>query len=168
MDDMDPDVGPTAEAFEQLNALQNRRNDQLEHLQQLTDQFRDWRVQFNGDMDTQCEAMKEMRTQLQEDSRTQKEDFQSMQVELRRQLDELTSANLSAFPSILPGDPYNPLVENLAGSGRPPEPPAEIPAATSASAIATQLSEELGAPSRDLAPHPSRWRGHSQVGTRFH
>lgn len=102
-------------ALEQLKSLHQRKTQQIEHVKTLTAEFRQWRGDFTGQLGAQREDMQNMRKQLHEDALKQRAEFQEMQAELQRQLEDLISSNLSAFPILEPGEQSRP--------GQPPEPP---------------------------------------------
>eukprot|EP01043_Picozoa_sp_COSAG02_P004145 COSAG02_NODE_106_length_36326_cov_13.777266_32_plen_311_part_00 len=100
-------------ALEQLKSLHQRKTQQIEHVKTLTAEFRQWRGDFTGQLGAQREDMQNMRKQLHEDALKQRAEFQEMQAELQRQLEDLISSNLSAFP----------VLEPAAGQPRPGQPP---------------------------------------------
>lgn len=102
-------------ALEQLKSLHQRKTQQIEHVKTLTAEFRQWRGDFTGQLGAQREDMQNMRKQLHEDALKQRAEFQEMQAELQRQLEDLISSNLSAFPVLEPGEQSRP--------EQPPEPP---------------------------------------------
>ena len=72
----------------------------MDQLQSMAQDFRQWRDDFSQQMSTQRNEMSTIRQQLYDDSVQQRNDFQRMQVELQRQLEDLLSSNLVAFPAL--------------------------------------------------------------------
>ena len=153
-------------ALEQLRALHQRKTQQIDHVQSLTADFRQWRGEFTGQLATQREDMQNMRKQLHEDALRQRAEFQEMQAELQRQLEDLVNSNLSAFPALAVGgapararsDDAPPQPSSAPGPARRPPLPADPPAEGEAS-LAAKLSRELGIPLALLAsdaPPPAR------------
>jgi len=153
-------------ALEQLRALHQRKTQQIDHVQSLTADFRQWRGEFTGQLATQREDMQNMRKQLHEDALRQRAEFQEMQAELQRQLEDLVNSNLSAFPALAVGgapararsDDAPPQPSSAPGPARQPPLPADPPAEGEAS-LAAKLSRELGIPLALLAsdaPPPAR------------
>ena len=153
-------------ALEQLRALHQRKTQQIDHVQSLTADFRQWRGEFTGQLATQREDMQNMRKQLHEDALRQRAEFQEMQAELQRQLEDLVNSNLSAFPALAVGGPpararsddAPPQPSSAPGPARQPPLPADPPAEGEAS-LAAKLSRELGIPLALLAsdaPPPAR------------
>lgn len=85
-------------ALEQLKSLHQRKTQQIDHVHTLTAEFRHWRGDFTSQLAAQREDMQNMRKQLHEDALKQRSEFQEMQGELQRQLEDLITSNLSAFP----------------------------------------------------------------------
>ena len=102
-------------ALEQLKSLHQRKTQQIEHVKTLTAEFRQWRGDFTAQLGAQREDMQNMRKQLHEDALKQRSEFQEMQAELQRQLEDLISSNLSAFPILEAG-------EHSREPRKPPEP----------------------------------------------
>lgn len=99
MDPHSTEVGGEAAVLEQLHSLQNRKNDQLEHIQGLTTQFREWRLGFNSALESQSGQMRLMRTTLAEESAKQRVEFEQMQAELERQLNEVNTRQRCPHPA---------------------------------------------------------------------
>lgn len=104
-------------ALEQLKSLHQRKTQQIEHVKTLTAEFRQWRGNFTAQLGAQREDMQNMRKQLHEDALKQRSEFQEMQAELQRQLEDLISSNLSAFPILEAGEHSRPREPQ-----KPPEP----------------------------------------------
>jgi hypothetical protein len=163
-------------ALEQLKSLHQRKTQQIEHVKTLTAEFRQWRGDFTSQLGAQREDMQNMRKQLHEDALKQRSEFQEMQAELQRQLEDLISSNLSAFPVLEqktepsvpppahqqlrqepppPPEPSMPLEHppKRAGSERRGRGEGAQPAADSS--LAVKLSHELGIPVELLASSSS-------------
>jgi len=169
-------------ALEQLRSLHQRKTQQIDHVHTLTAEFRQWRGDFTSQLAAQREDMQNMRKQLHEDALKQRSEFQEMQGELQRQLEDLISSNLSAFPVLAvdghsqpqqqqqqrrqqqqqpppPQPAMAPEHPPQRSSRRAPEPAPRRDEPHGDSSLAVKLSHELGIPVELLASSSRRGGG---------
>jgi hypothetical protein len=79
-----------------------RKARQAEHVHALAQGFKSWRSEFAGQCAAQRQEMAVMRQLLQDESVEARKQFLGVQTELQRQLEDLISSNLAAFPALVP------------------------------------------------------------------